>query len=317
MYRRVGVSLVVLFLLALPESGVQGQRRDPPFIFHGTTWVNQQAFINSGRRCATRQLSELAMDRIQAEVAARFGAKPGQGRGGRPGGGGGGNAPPLITGGTVQVYFNVITNAAGDRGDVLNSQIYDQIDVLNVAFSGTDWTFQLAGPINRIANDAWFAMEPGTVAEQQAKAALRQGGAGDLNIYTAGPGGGLLGWASYPSSFSSNSTNDGAVLLYETLPGGSAAPYNEGDTATHEVGHWMGLYHTFQGGCSKKNDRVEDTSAEFSPAFGCPIGRDTCRKAGVDPIHNFMDYTDDACMFEFTPGQDVRMDEQFSTYRAG
>ena len=294
------LGLITALLLAAPAVILTQGNPDRPFRFQGRTWVNQEAFIASGGRCATRNLTPERRDQVDQEIAAHL----------KKGGG-----PPAATGGVIDVWFHVITSSSG-QGNVPDNQINNQMKVLNAAFANWGWTFNLAG-VDRTANNAWFAMEPGTTAERDAKAALRVGSADDLNIYSANPGGGLLGWATFPSSYASRPSDDGVVVLFSSLPGGSAVPYHLGDTATHEVGHWMGLYHTFQGGCSNKNDTVADTAAERSPAFGCPVGRDSCPRGGLDPIENFMDYTDDACMFQFTGGQDARMDAQFSTYRFG
>jgi len=219
-----------------------------------------------------------------------------------------------VTGGTINVYFHVIRKGTGvANGDITTAMINNQMTVLRNAYSSWGWTFNLVST-DRTTNTTWYNGCYGS-SETAMKNALRQGTADDLNIYTCNPSGGILGYATFPSSYTSAPKKDGVVLLYSSLPGGTAAPYNLGDTGTHEVGHWMGLYHTFQGGCNGSGDYVSDTPAERSAAFGCPTGRNTCSTAGNDPITNFMDYTDDSCMFQFSSGQDARMDSQFTTYR--
>ncbi len=224
----------------------------------------------------------------------------------------------------IPVHFHVITSSTGG-GNVSDASIAAQIAVLNEAYAGltggvnTNFQFVLAS-VTRTANNTWFAAGYGSTAETQMKTALRVGTADDLNFYTNQPNTGELGWATFPSSYSSKPKMDGVICDWRTLPGGSFSPYNEGDTGTHEVGHWVGLYHTFQGGCSKNNDGVADTNAERAPAFGCPNGLDTCtgkQYPGPDPIENFMDYTDDFCMYKFTAGQSARAASYWASYRNG
>ena len=220
---------------------------------------------------------------------------------------------------SIPVYWHRIHDANGSGGVVTNSQVSQQMAVLNAAYAGSGFSFQT--PVVDDTNNAtWYTCSGGT-CETQMKTALRQGGSNALNIYSNNMGGGLLGWATFPSSYASQPKMDGVVILFSSVPGGTAAPYDLGDTATHEVGHWMGLYHTFQGGCARSatgGDGVSDTPAEKSAAFGCPVGRNTCTGSafpGNDPITNFMDYTDDACMNTFSAGQNARMNSMWVAYR--
>lgn len=219
---------------------------------------------------------------------------------------------------TVNVYWHVVyASATTSGGYVSDTMIDDQMDVLNAAYSATGITFNLAN-VERVQNSAWFNRVTGSNALTTAmKSSLHQGGKGDLNVYTVGFTNGLLGIATFPWSYSSEPDQDGVIILYSSVPGGSTTNYNEGDTLTHEVGHWAGLYHTFQGSsCNGNGDYVDDTPQESEPAYECPVGSDSCpSKAGDDPIHNFMDYTYDSCMYEFTAGQVTRIQEQCATYR--
>jgi hypothetical protein len=222
---------------------------------------------------------------------------------------------------TVPVWFHVISSGpTREEGNVPERTVRSQIQVLNDSFSGaggganTPFRFELVGLSRTIAAE-WFEMGFNSHEEREAKAALRRGDARTLNIYTADLGTSLLGWATFPWAYGEQQERDGVVVHFSSLPRGEFEKYDEGDTAPHEVGHWLGLYHTFQGGCSHNGDYVADTPFEKVPAFECPVGRDTCLEAGLDPIHNLMDYTVDSCMFEFSSGQSVRMDQAWSLYR--
>lgn len=217
----------------------------------------------------------------------------------------------------IDVYFHIITTEPDGngnvQGDLTQQQVYQSMLVLNRAWGGKKFNLKA---VNRVANNDWWNLNVGSSAESAMKSQLREGGAKTLNIYSNRLRGGLLGWATFPWWYDGNPSDDGVVILDTSVPGGSAAPYNEGDTLVHEVGHWAGLYHTFQGGCSSDNDYVADTPAQRNPTSGCPTNEpDTCSSPGIDPINNYMDYSYDACMFEFTRGQRVRMRQQLAAYR--
>ena len=278
-----------------------------------TTVVLSAAMISSTsaqqqkERCGTRQISLEESEEIEQRIA---------------------RARKVRTEVTIPVWVHVINKGSGfANGDLPEDMIRQQIRVLDDSYSGrtggagSGFGFQLAG-ITRTTNTTWFEkMAVDFDVELEAKRSLKQGGAGTLNIYTV-DGGPYLGFAYYPNIVTSvdYAVLDGVVLDWRSLPGGTFEIYSEGDTAPHEVGHWLALYHTFDGKCGTKGDYVADTAAEFSPAFMCPVGRDTCSgasKPGLDPIFNFMDYTQDSCMYMFSAGQVSRMQAAWAAYRAG
>jgi hypothetical protein len=263
--------------------------------------------------CGTKPLTEIELAADAARVAEL------KSRGKTP------KAGSLIT---ITTYVHVLHD--GVEGWVSEGTIREQIRVLNRAYESRGFRFELAASTpgnpnpDYTNNAAWFNDD-----ELAYKSALKEGSGDDLNIYTNN-GAGFLGYAYYPTIVGSGfEVLDGLVLAYGTLPGAnqpgiSDIPgfvYNLGDTGVHEVGHYLGLLHTFEGHCSRSNDGVADTPAEKSPDFYCSVGRDTCNDPGgvvlLDPIQNFMDYSDDVCLVEFTGGQAERMNLQWVLYRQG
>jgi len=221
-----------------------------------------------------------------------------------------------------------------------DSQIDEQLRVLNGDYLDASFEFELR-ETTRIESEEWFNITAGSTQEIEMKTIHRRGDGTALNIYTVGnvvaEGSSVLGYATFPDEYQANPNLDGVVLLYTTFPGSYYAPFNLGRTLTHEVGHWFGLYHTFQGGCSGSGDRYQDNFLEASATYGCPTTNpDTCpddlgpdRKStfrsspsgsvtyslSFPAIHNYMDYTDDWCMNNFSRNQILRLSLQILTYR--
>ena len=216
----------------------------------------------------------------------------------------------------MDVYFHIVTD--GSIGAVTDQDVQKQIQVMNMGFGGfeggvyTGFSFRLVG-VDRSTNVEWFNAGPGTSAEREMKQALHQGDATDLNIYstTAGP---FLGRA-IPIDLQDEAVDRRPghrlgvdVQDIDAVPG-TVRPRK---TATHEAGHWFGLYHVFQGGCNNWGDYVDDTPPQLIATRGCPEGQDSCKEPGLDSIHNYMDYSFDSCYDQFTAGQTARMQDQWS-----
>ena len=233
----------------------------------------------------------------------------------------------------IPVVVHVIQNTSG-TGSMTDSRVQSQIEILNEDFralAGTNGSngndahieFFLATEdpsgnpttgITRSTNNTWFN-DGGSYWNSLAWDTNRY-----LNIYTNSASGALGYVPDLPQGGIVGSNADRVVILYSTF--GRNAPFNPfhlGRTGTHEVGHYLGLYHTFNGGCasasscSTNGDRICDTNPESSPTFGCPGSRSSC--GAQAPKDNYMDYSDDICMEQFTDDQNNRMRCTLEHYR--
>ncbi|KAL1978815.1 hypothetical protein VTN31DRAFT_1674 [Thermomyces dupontii] len=252
----------------------------------------------------------------------------------------------------IETWFHVVSSNA-QAGVVTDEMLAAQLAALSDAYANTTITYKLSG-ITRTINDTWARNDD----EATMKRSLRRGSYRTLNIYfqtdlqmnpaAAAPAAAesntqtfrittttntepsevnVLGFCTLPDPAITTSSPidayilDGCNIHAATMPGGPIDGYSFGGTTIHEVGHWHGLLHTFQGeSCAPDHpgDYIADTPAQGSATEGCPAQRDSCPDLpGLDPIHNFMDYSSDQCYRGFTVNQAERMREMWVTMREG
>lgn len=247
---------------------------------------------------------------------------------------------------TIPVVVHVLWNTASQN--ISDAQILSQIDVLNEDFArlNADAVNTPAGFAGLGANtqiqfclaqrDPSGNPTTGIVRKQTSTTSFssndnikKNANGGDnpwdatkyLNIWSGNLSGGLLGYAQFPGG---PVATDGVVILYNAFGrvGNVVAPFNKGRTATHEVGHWLNLYHIWgdDGSSCAGSDQVSDTPNQSSENYNCPNFPKTDGCTGTSPgvmFMNYMDYTDDACMNIFTTGQSTRMNSSLNTTRSG
>lgn len=243
------------------------------------------------------------------------------------------NTQPVIT---IPVVVHVIYNNAAQN--ISEAQIRSQIDVLNRDYRRTNTdTAMTPEAFRAVAADARIEFRLATIdplgqpttgivrrstsvagfaADDRIKSSITGGDDGwdrnlYLNLWVGNLTGGVLGYASAPGCAAEK---DGVVIRFNVFGTTTnvPAPFNKGRTATHEIGHWLGLRHIW-GDAPCGDDRVDDTPPQSGPTRGCPNGVITSCTAGAagNMYMNFMDFTDDACMNMFTKGQAARMRELF------
>lgn len=223
---------------------------------------------------------------------------------------------------TIPTYVHILRRDDGSGGPS-DDQIEESIDLLNLAYSPMFlFQFDIMTHVTYTDSSQWYEWKHGSKEEVTAFRELRRGGCGDLNVFVAVPQEGVLGYASFPWECEGDAEGggkDGVVILNGSLPRGNAKPYDQGHTLIHEVGHWLGLFHTFENGCDGKiGDSISSTPAEDSAAYGCPLTRDSCpHRPGLDPVTNYMDYSDDNCTDHFNEEQMGRMVGMWLEYRSG
>ncbi|KAI0149435.1 metalloprotease [Pestalotiopsis sp. NC0098] len=236
----------------------------------------------------------------------------------------------------VDVHFHI--TSITDYADLVTDDIIAaQWDILSKTYADYNITLSLASTeriVDDLAGAGWLVYN-GTdwnnyPEEQKAFFnATRKGGYDALNLYFFAPWSpGASGYCTFPTTVGGALPQEGDEAFYTDLceisalsmpgiPADNATldGYYYGHVAIHETGHWFGLNHTFAGGCNEPGDFVADTPAT-ALVYDCPVSSDTCPDVpGLDPIHNFMSYTNDSCTYEFTPGQKDRMFDTFFGYR--
>lgn len=246
---------------------------------------------------------------------------------------------PSVTTIRIPVRVHIINNSNGfmyeNKYNLRRKQLEDQFDVLNRAFNPHRIYFTLAS-IDSVDNSEWnesgaHYYSPATVERMLDHFAETP--ESHLNLYIIDgrkTGRIILGEATFPWDIVAGRYDDYIVISYRTLPGFATGPYNQGKTLIHEVGHYLGLWHTFEGrydcddahndGCYY-GDRVDDTPAQKFCHFGsCDCGGilcDTCPEdEGPDPVNNYMGYNSDSCLTQFTNGQILRAFQSVSFHRS-